>query len=187
MNDIWIIKTQQRALIREKIEGISPAERAEKSAAICRALKDHVAVQQADCILSYCAMPTEVDLSELHAALLAEGKQLAFPRVTDAYTMEAFLPADADAFVTGAFGIAEPDPARATMLSPAQMDLILLPCLAFDRQGHRLGHGKGFYDRYLARCKSEVTSILVAFDVQELPAVAVDAHDISADIIVTNA
>lgn len=84
--------------------------------------------------------------------------------------------------VPGAFGVAVP--AEGATLEP---DLLLVPMLAFDRRGHRLGYGGGFYDRTIAglRARRQVTALGVAFAAQEMPEVPDSAHDMRLDAVLT--
>jgi len=63
--------------------------------------------------------------------------------------------------------------------------VILVPCVAFDKEGRRLGHGAGYYDRYMPMLRPDVLKILIAFDAQELDYVETEPTDIPVDIIVT--
>ena len=84
----------------------------------------------------------------------------------------------------GAYGIRTPILARAEILPPEALDLILVPCTAFDAACRRVGMGKGYYDRYLPRCTRAV-KIGIALEVQRVPRAAVDAHDQRLDAFIT--
>jgi 5-formyltetrahydrofolate cyclo-ligase len=88
-----------------------------------------------------------------------------------------------DVLVSGAFGLLVPGPSA----EPVMPQLVLVPLLAFDRQGGRLGYGAGFYDRTLAvlRAAGPVIAIGVAYADQEVPAVPVEPHDQPLDWIAT--
>ena len=158
---------------------LSREERDAFSAAICRRLLELPDVRRAKTILSYQALTDEVDLRALADHV---GARVAYPRCLGGGVMEARLPVGP--LKPGPFGILEPDPATSILLGPEEFDLVLLPCVAFDRFGHRLGHGAGYYDRYLPRC-GKAKTILVAFDAQRLEHIATEEHDRNADMIVT--
>ena len=96
------------------------------------------------------ALPGEVETLELARICLAAGKALVCPRVAGP-DLELRRVRDIDQLIPGAFGLLEPDPTRTEVVEPAGVDLFLLPGLAFDRAGGRLGMGRGYYDRLLAR------------------------------------
>ena len=85
-----------------------------------------------------------------------------------------------DALITGPFGLSEPS-ASADLLTPATL---IVPLAAFDRRGHRIGYGKGYYDRALAELPQAVT-IGLAFATQEIDLVPNEAHDLALDYVVT--
>ena len=94
------------------------------------------------------------------------------------------MPDTPDAFVKGKFDILSPDPKRSRIIPPEEIDVVLVPCVGFDEAGMRLGHGGGYYDRYLPRCP-RATKILLAFEAQKLDAVCVGENDVAMDFIVT--
>ena len=85
---------------------------------------------------------------------------------------------------TGRFGIEVPVLEESAVWDPAEIDLILCPCTAFDDQGNRLGLGAGYYDRFLPQCR-KAYRILTAFEVQHLPAVCTEGFDVGMDAIIT--
>jgi 5-formyltetrahydrofolate cyclo-ligase len=87
-------------------------------------------------------------------------------------------------WVKGGYGIWEPDRSCSRLNEPDEIDLVLAPCVAFDGENRRLGHGAGYYDRYLPRC-SRAVIVAVAFEAQRLEHLVCDAHDVPADIVVT--
>ena len=126
----------------------------------------------------------EVDLSEIHEWAAALGKQICFPITYPRGLMEAAVPDTPDAFVKGKFDILSPDPEKSRIIPPEEIDVVLVPCVGFDDAGNRLGHGGGYYDRYLPRCP-HATKILVAFEAQRLDAVCAGEHDVAIDFVVT--
>ena len=126
----------------------------------------------------------EVDLRALDEALRARGARVAYPAIdpeTNAMTFR-FVPAVADLEVQG-YGFAEPaaDAEEATLL-----DAVLVPALALDSRGHRLGYGAGYYDRTLPRFCPPAVSIGVAYDFQLLVELPVTEGDVPCDWIVTD-
>ena len=159
------------------------AARSAADAALCRNVMQLAAYRRARTILLYAAFGGEVDLAALAAAAQAEGKQLAYPICGAGFTLTAAVPA-ADGWETGLYGIRTPVPERSVLLEPEQLDLVLVPCTAFDAACRRVGMGKGYYDRYLPRCKNAV-QIGIAYEVQRVEHAAVDEYDRRLDAFAT--
>ncbi len=177
-------KEAQRALALSRRRELSEDARWACSAAICRHLTELPALQTAKVIFSYMAAGSEVDLAGFHRWAAEAGKTLAFPVSYSQGRMEAYVPAGPESWARGRYGIPAPIPERSTRLDPQELDAVILPCVAFDAAGRRLGHGGGYYDRYLPQCPRALR-VLVAFEAQRLDAVAVDTHDQSAQALVT--
>lgn len=177
-------KKAQRALALSRRNALTPEERAAFSAAICRHLTALPALQKAKFILSYMAAGSEADLSDFHRWATARGKVLAFPVSLSGGRMEAYVPEDSEGWERGRYGIRAPIPERSRPVEPRELDAVVLPCVGFDGQGRRLGHGGGYYDRYLPQCP-QAAPILAAFEAQRLERVAVDGHDRPFRVAVT--
>lgn len=133
---------------------------------------------------SYRAMGSECDTAPLEASLRERGHQIALPvikKMAQPLLFRAWAPGDR--LVARKWGIQEPDD-QAAVLEP---DVLLLPLLAFDRAGWRLGYGGGFYDRTLARLRAikPIVTIGIAYDSQEVDAVPHSAYDERLDWIMT--
>jgi 5-formyltetrahydrofolate cyclo-ligase len=132
----------------------------------------------------YMALKDEADPARLLERLAGRDCLIAFPRVTAKDAPLVFHTARADSdFVLGAFGVREPR-AETPTVTP---NVLLVPLLAFDAAGHRLGYGGGFYDRTLHALRAEgtLTAIGVGFAGQEIPAIGGQHHDQRLDMVVT--
>lgn len=141
-------------------------------------------LKRVNCVSAYYPIGGEIDPLPLYAALLARGLTGGLPVVVGKGKPLLFRRwRPGDALVPGVLGIGVP-PSDAPMVEP---DLLLVPLLAFDRRGYRLGYGGGFYDRTLAarRARGPVLAIGVAFAAQEIPTVPVGPGDQRLDWIAT--
>ncbi len=178
-------KLALRRRMRAELKLITTGQRAAASAQACALLQAQTVWKEAESILFYAPMPGELDVWPLLVEALRVGKTTALPRFqaeTGDYTVRVLADALADVQV-GAFGIREPV-ARCAALSPVKkLDLLLIPGLAFDLNGHRLGRGKGYYDQLLATVRG--TRIGVAFDQQIVSGVPVEPHDVRLNGLLT--
>ncbi|MBO8164071.1 MAG: 5-formyltetrahydrofolate cyclo-ligase [Brevibacillus sp.] len=85
----------------------------------------------------------------------------------------------------GAYGIPEPDPDMVPEADPKRLEAVIVPGVAFDRQGGRLGYGGGYYDRFLAACQQELLLVGLAFSIQLVDEVPRERHDVLLDYLVT--
>ncbi len=145
---------------------------------------DALGIAEGSIVGGYQAMRDEADPSRLLARLAEKNCLVAFPRVIAADAPLDFhtVPDEAD-FVKGRFGLREPKAERPS-ITP---NILLVPLLAFDASGHRLGYGGGFYDRTLHVLRSEgtLTAIGIAFAGQEIPQIPGQRHDQRLDMVVT--
>ena len=173
---------QRRAGIMAR-RGLPQAERAAANAAICARLLAMPCFQKAENLLLYAAFGGEVDLAVLAEQAARLGKTVAYPVCGENFTLTAAVPGP-DGWEVGAYGIRTPILSRSEILRPDQLDLVLVPCTAFDTACRRVGMGKGYYDRYLPRCTRAV-KLGVAFEAQRVDKAAVDAYDEKLDGFVT--
>ncbi len=178
-------KKAQRKAARAARQGMTAGQRAEKSAVICEKLKALDEIRSAKTIFSYLGLWDEVDLGAFDAWARAEGKKVAYPVCGKRGQMEIYVPASMDDLVKDTMGITAPDPEKSEQIDPADVDVILLPMVAFDSENRRMGQGGGFYDRYLVR-SPESKHIAVAFSEQEVPRVITEPFDIPMDMVVTD-
>lgn len=147
----------------------------------------------------YAAMDSEVDPAAFAAAAVARGWRVAYPcmlSATDAMAygqrmcMRAVSAGDASeapfiAHPTRAFAATDVDSVRFPIVPAAELDMVVVPLVAFDRTGARLGYGGGCYDRYLPTVAPECLIVGIAFDEQRVDHVPTDAHDLPLPNIVS--
>ena len=139
-------------------------------------------------VFSYAAAWDEADLSEFHRRARAEGLRIAFPLCHGAGIMEAVVPGGdkKEYWRTGAYGIREPVPELAENVKPEDIDLVIVPCVAFDGRGGRLGHGAGYYDRYLPKLREDAVMVLAAFEEQRLPEIVMEETDVRIPVCISD-
>ena len=174
-------KADLRRQIQQIKRQFTPQQLEELSLLVISSLRPLLA--EAQTIMAYYSLPDEVNTHALIDELVAEGKTVLLPKVMGADTMELRRYMGRADLQEGAYHILEPVGEPFTDLSA--IDLILVPGLAFDAAGHRLGRGRGYYDRFLhSRDGSYCVKIGVCFDFQKVDEVPVDAHDIAMDKVV---
>ena len=135
-------------------------------------------------VSGYSPIRSELDPVPLMRKLAAQGAKLALPAILGrgkSLVFRAWLPGDR--LTMGPLGILEPSPAAAELMP----DIMLVPCAAFDRLGHRIGYGAGHYDFTLAHLRKlkPITAIGLGFAAQEIKAVPALAHDVALDYVLT--
>jgi 5-formyltetrahydrofolate cyclo-ligase len=177
-------KSALRRQLRARLAAIRPEERATASARFRDQVLRFPGWHQANLILLYAPMPGELDVELLWPDALSAGKSLCFPRFVPATGIfEARLVQDpVNDLLPGAFGIREPTSA-AVVLPLNRLDLVLVPGLGFTPDGHRLGRGRGYYDRLLAKVRGLKCG--VGFDQQLVETIPCEPHDITLDCILT--
>ncbi len=136
--------------------------------------------------LIYVSFRSEVNTHQLLKERLRKGLKVAVPRSdVREHKLEIHLLKSWGDLRPGAYGIAEPDPEATPCISPAQIDLVIVPGTVFDRHCGRYGYGGGYYDRFLSKEAPQAIRIGLAFSFQILPEIPLKAHDQRMDIIVT--
>lgn len=132
---------------------------------------------KAEKVLLYYSLPDELPTHEM-AARWSKTKSIYLPRVAGE-DLE-ILPYSADSLASGSFSISEPQ--KGDILNPHLLDLVIVPAVAFDRHGNRVGRGKGFYDRFLTGLN--VTKIGICYDFQIVDEIESSSHDIPVDMLI---
>jgi 5,10-methenyltetrahydrofolate synthetase len=143
--------------------------------------------KNANTILAYKNIGSEFDTSEFIRELLASGKILVLPKVNKAKkTLDIFRVANPDTDLQkGVWGIAEPDPEKCKRISISEVDFVLVPGLAFDARGQRVGYGGGYYDKLLAERNSKTHLIAAAYAMQVVCEVPALSHDTMVEKVIT--
>jgi 5-formyltetrahydrofolate cyclo-ligase len=165
---------------RDAMEAATRAAASEKLAA--RGLPFEIA--PGTIVSGYSPIRSELDPIPLMRKLAAQGGRLALPAILGrgkSLLFRAWVPGDR--LTMGPLGILEPSPAMAELIP----DIMLVPCAAFDRLGHRIGYGAGHYDFTLAHLRKAkpITAIGLAFAAQEIKTVPALAHDVALDYVLT--
>lgn len=163
--------------------GLTEAYRREASREITRQVLALPSWKQAGTVMAYWSMPTEPDTRELMQAALREGKTLLLPRCLDRTRMAAFPVEDPAALRPGILGIPEPEPPASGTEIP-EPDLILVPCVAAAPHGARLGHGAGYYDRFLAEHPGR--TVCLCFRALLRADLPMEGTDILMDLVVSD-
>jgi 5-formyltetrahydrofolate cyclo-ligase len=177
-------KAELRARIRAKLKNLPAEKRASDSEKLCANLKAQPFFQNARSILFFASLAEEPDLWPLLNETLAGKKMVALPCFdADSQTYQPRHVKDVHVeIMSGKFGIREP--ATTCVAIPLEdLDLVLVPGVAFGMDGHRLGRGKGFYDRLLENFSGK--KIGIAFDEQIVETVPVENNDVRMDLILT--
>jgi 5-formyltetrahydrofolate cyclo-ligase len=139
-----------------------------------------------ECIALYAGKGTEVDTSRIDAFARARGLRVAYPRVVDGNKLLAFHETTIDALEEGHFDLREPRTDSPTV-ELSSINAFMVPGLAFDRHGGRIGWGRGYYDVTLAAANPQALRIGLAFECQLVDEVPRDPHDIRLHHVVTEA
>ncbi len=179
---------------KDTIRGLASAARQKQPDALAtsRIITDRLmnlgVYQRAECVLWYVGVRHEVATRQALPAALAEGTRTVVPYCLGE-RLELFRLTKMDQLTRGAYGI--PEPVSALRENPefrvdaAELDLVVVPGVAFDVHGGRLGHGQGYYDRLLAGVRRRTVLVGIAFDCQVVDRVPVEDHDVRMDVLVT--
>lgn len=182
-------KKSRKALLRREILDRRQKLSAKEIECWSRSINEYIigskSFQKAQTVMAYVSFRNEVDVSLLIQTALNQGKQVLLP-VTN-WKEKRLSPVAINAYpedlVISRYGIAEPVSKKPY---PEELiNLVIIPGVAFDIKGYRLGYGQGFYDRFLARLSAETTLIGVGFSLQILDTVYAEEHDFRLPLIVT--
>ncbi|MGD9721144.1 MAG: 5-formyltetrahydrofolate cyclo-ligase [Pirellulales bacterium] len=160
----------------------------ELSAEICGKFAALPQFDAARCVLAYIDVRTEVRTRQFLPDLLASGKRIAVPYCVND-VLELFELSNMDELAIGMYKILEPKPELRELpdkrVDVRDVDLIMVPGVAFDRRGARMGHGFGYYDKLLEHARPDASLVALAFECQLFPEIPTQPHDIFMDKIIT--
>ena len=182
-------KTEISAEMKLFLAGVTAADRHARSLAACQHRTATREFKTAQHIMIFMSMPSEIETSTLAVKAWQEGKSIAIPRMDWASKrMEPVEITSLDVnFQASGPGGAIREPVEGTVVPLALIDMIVIPGLAFDRHGYRVGRGRGFYDRFLSQQDFRGVRCALCFAEQlRLEPLPCEAHDIPMDLIVTD-
>jgi 5-formyltetrahydrofolate cyclo-ligase len=176
-----MLKSELRRLIREKKGQFTQQQLCELSLPIVGRIKPML--KDAKTIVAYYSLPDEVDTHGFIDQLLADGKTVYLPKVISNEEMVLCRYTGAESLSLGAFGIMEP--VGRQIAADEVIDAVLVPGMAFDGDGNRLGRGKGYYDRFLKSLSHPRPQLIgVCFDFQKVDMVPTESTDVRVDVVV---
>ena len=185
--DITSLKTQ----LREQAHALRNAQenKDELSKGIVDQFMATPEYQAAKTVLFYVDVRSEVRTRHSLPAALASGKTIIIPWCTESVELALFKLESMDELAVGMYKILEPKPELRLLpqkqVDPKDIDLVMVPGVAFDRRGARMGHGKGYYDKLLENVRPNTPLIALAFECQLFPEIPVAPHDVFMNKIIT--
>ena len=183
-------KSAIRKAILESRNRLSAGEAEEKSRLIISRLMMLDEYTKSTVVMCYMSFGNEVQTGALVECILSEGKRVAIPLVVGIpggkrEMMACEIRDTASELEPGTYGILEPRKDSAVILNPLEIDLVVVPGVAFDINRNRIGYGAGFFDRFLKSTGSSCKKIALAYEMQVLEQIPAEEHDIPVDMIIT--
>jgi 5-formyltetrahydrofolate cyclo-ligase len=179
-------KRELRRRILRMRESLTPEEVRRESQAVCERLVCHPAFDGGETILFYFPFRKEVDVRPAMEEAWSAGKRVVLPKADPETKSLAFYQLKrGEPLVSGSYGIPEPPGEESARIPPDAIDLVVVPGVAFDEQGYRLGYGGGYYDRFFSRHPGPFQRIGVAYPFQVVSTVYPDVHDQRLDGLIT--
>lgn len=179
---------ETKSCIRKRILAVrgelSEAERYESSRIIAKKLRCLKAYNDAECLLGFVGYGSEVDTIPFLEQAVSDGKRVFCPVSREDKTMEFYRFISKEVLIKGYKNIPEPPDNAEKFDRNSKKVFLLMPGVAFDKKKHRIGYGKGFYDRYLADFSPDFTAA-ICFDCQIVEKIPVETHDFIPDIVLT--
>ena len=167
-------KPELRQCMRQRLAQMEAERYGEASAAIVQHIIDSDFWKQSAGVLLYSPLPMEPQITPLFFQARTDGKRIFYPKVAGVQ-LELYELTDPGQLKLGSFGVMEPDETQCRRVESTAVDMTLVPGLAFDMQGVRLGRGQGYYDRFLAEFHGAAVGCF--FSIQEVEEVPLEPHD----------
>lgn len=180
-------KREVRRLVKERFKALSDGQKLSKSGAVIEQLRQFFAQRQISVAALFSPLRDEVQIGEFVEEMVSKGDcRVVLPRVIDdgPNSKMEFFDYRASSMQVGSYGILEPQSGEPCDVS--EIDVMIVPGVAFGRDGSRLGRGKGFYDRYLSREGFRAECIGVCLDFQLFDTLPVEPHDRGMDCVISN-
>lgn len=188
---LFELKNQLRSQIRTKRSNLTPSERRELSEACCHeSIAYFVSTEPLpQTICTYMPFGSEMDVTPVMQWCWEQGIRVVVPKVVQSTSqMKLYYINNYDDVELGAYGIREPKESNSELTDLSLIDVILVPGVAFDRQGGRLGMGGGYYDRFMDKLlllENMPSCIALCFQSQVVDHVPSEPHDLRVDVILT--
>ncbi|MDR1616116.1 MAG: 5-formyltetrahydrofolate cyclo-ligase [Syntrophomonadaceae bacterium] len=183
MNRNFLTKQQRREQALKERNALSFQYALQASAAVNNALAGLSFLRKADNVMAYAAFGSEVYLDEAIRIWVRQKKRVWLPRINNSERLEAVEFTGWDKCSSGSFGIREPAGAS---VKTDEIAAVIVPGLLFDRQGYRIGYGKGYYDKFLPLLSPGVFLCGVCFDFQLVKNIEPESFDLPVHCIVTD-
>lgn len=177
-------KREAREYARAARRAIDPTSFVLASNLLAKRLGGMPELAVAQTVLAYGATPEEIDPAIAVERLRACGAVIAYPRIESPGVLGLHIVDEESELVHGPYGLTEPTP-DAPGIDPHDIDAVIVPGVAFDRDCWRLGYGGGYYDRLLPMLREDCARIGVAYDEQILETIPADEHDVRLHAVVT--
>lgn len=187
MEEIQAAKAEARETVAQALESLSKAEIAEKTRIIENRLFEFANFLEANIVMMYTAGPGQVSTGDMVRKCYEFNKIVVLPAF-DAHNFRMTLMKvdnpDTD-LLTGPPGNLEPDPRRCKVVPIDCIDIAIIPGVALDEKGGRVGSGQGYFDRFIPKLPITTRKVALALEAQVLPQVPMESHDKHVDIIIT--
>ena len=179
-------KKALRKMMIERRDTLSVHLRAKAESAIIESLIKLDVIHEKKFITSFVSFKGEVEMQGINAYILSQNATLLLPRIVKGQPDMTFHQVDdLSTLIRNSYGILEPDPKRHPVIAYDSIDCVLTPGVAFDKKGFRLGYGGGYYDRFFSQITKATPKIGIAYEIQVLDQLPVQAYDMPITQLIT--